>query len=121
MGQAQGRGPGRGAGRVQGKSLQVGGDMQVLLSSIGSLGDVQPRVQVIIPHNYDQFYWAHRVGQLGVGVSGPARDDLTVDALVQALRECLRPEVTMRAQALAGRMELHGARIAAERLTNEFG
>jgi vancomycin aglycone glucosyltransferase len=79
------------------------------------------RAQVIIPHNYDQFYWAHRVHQLGVGVSGPIRDDLTVDALVPALRECLRPELTTRAQALAGRMELHGARIAAERLTKEFG
>ncbi|HEX9076800.1 MAG TPA: glycosyltransferase [Anaerolineae bacterium] len=79
------------------------------------------RAQVIIPHNYDQFYWAHRVQQSGVGVSGPTRDDLTVDALVQALRECLRPEVATRAQALAGRMESHGARIAAERLTNEFG
>ena len=78
------------------------------------------RAQVIIPHNYDQFYWAHRVQQLGVGVSGPMRDDLTVDALVQALRECLRPEVTARAQALAGRIELHGARIAAERLVHEF-
>jgi vancomycin aglycone glucosyltransferase len=77
--------------------------------------------QVMIPHNYDQFYWAHRVQQLGVGVSGPMRDDLTVDALVQALRDCLQPEVTARAQDLAGRMELHGARIAAERLTNEFG
>ena len=79
------------------------------------------RAQVIIPHNYDQFYWAHRMHQLGVGVSGPTRDDLTVNALVQALRECLRPDVTTRAQALAGRIELHGARIAAERLTNEFG
>ena len=58
---------------------------------------------------------------LGVGVSGSTRDDLSLDALVQALRECLRPEVTTRAQALAGRIELHGARIAAERLTNEFG
>jgi UDP:flavonoid glycosyltransferase YjiC (YdhE family) len=77
--------------------------------------------QVIIPHNCDQFYWAHRVHQLVVGVSGPTRDDLTVDALVQALRLCSRPEVTTRAQALAGRIELHGARIAAERLANEFG
>jgi vancomycin aglycone glucosyltransferase len=77
--------------------------------------------QVIIPHNYDQFYWAYRVGQLGAGVSGPLRDDLTVDNLVQALRECLRPEVTTRAQELAEHMELHGARIAAERLTDEFG
>ena len=76
--------------------------------------------QVIIPHHYDQFYFAHRIQQLGVGVEGPMRDDLTVDALVQALRECLQPEVTARAQALAGQIELHGARIAAQRLTNEF-
>ncbi len=77
--------------------------------------------QVIIPHNYDQFYWARRVQELGVGVSGPTRDDLTVDALAQALRVCFRPEVTARARELAGRMELHGARLAAERLTDEFG
>lgn len=79
------------------------------------------RAQIIIPHNYDQFYWAHRVHQLGVGVSGPTRDDLSVDTLVQAMRECLQPEVTRRAQALAGRVELHGAHIAAERLIDEFG
>jgi vancomycin aglycone glucosyltransferase len=76
--------------------------------------------QVIIPHNYDQFYWAHRVQQLGVGVSGPMRDDLSVDGLAQALRACLQPEVTERAQALAGRIEQHGARIAAQRLSREF-
>ncbi len=79
------------------------------------------RAQVVIPHNYDQFYWAHRVQQLGVGVSGPTRDDLTLDALVQALRQCLQPKVASRAQALAGCIELHGARLAAGRLTNEFG
>jgi hypothetical protein len=56
-----------------------------------------------------------------VGVSGPLHDDLTVDALLQALRECLPPELATRAQALAGRMELNGARVAAERLVNEFG
>jgi vancomycin aglycone glucosyltransferase len=75
------------------------------------------RAQVIIPHNYDQFYWAHRVQELGVGVSGPMRDD----GLAQALRDCLRPEMTRRAQALAGRIEQHGARKAAERLIDEFG
>jgi len=77
--------------------------------------------QVIIPHNYDQFYWAHRIQQLGSGVSGPLRDDITVDNLAQALREALQPEVRMRARELAGRMELHGARLAAERLMSEFG
>ena len=79
------------------------------------------RPQVIIPHYYDQFYWAHRVQELGVGVSGPLRDDLSIDGLVRALRECLQSDVATRAQALPGRMELHGARIAAERLTNELG
>lgn len=78
------------------------------------------RAQVVVPHNYDQFYWAHRVQQLGIGVSGPARDDLSVEALVQALGACLRLEVIERAQALAGRIEQHGARIAAERLADEF-
>jgi vancomycin aglycone glucosyltransferase len=78
------------------------------------------RAQVIIPHNYDQFYWAHRVEQLRVGVSGPARDDLTVEGLAQALHAGLLPEVTARAQMLAGSFELDGARIAAERLAHEF-
>ena len=77
--------------------------------------------QVIIPHNYDQFYWAHRIQQLGAGVYGPLRDDITVDNVAQALREALQPEVTTRAHEVAGHMELHGARIAAERLTDEFG
>jgi vancomycin aglycone glucosyltransferase len=78
------------------------------------------KAQVVIPHNYDQFYWAHRVQQLGVGVSGPTRDDLSLDTLVQALRQCLLPEATSRALEQAGRMELNGARIAAQRLTDEF-
>jgi vancomycin aglycone glucosyltransferase len=77
--------------------------------------------QVIVPHGYDQFYWAHQVQQLGVGVFGPTRDELSVDTLVKALRDCLRPELTARAIALSSRVELHGARIAAERLANEFG
>jgi vancomycin aglycone glucosyltransferase len=79
------------------------------------------RAQIIIPHNYDQFYWAHRLQQLGVGVSGLVRDELSMDGLAGALRAGLRLEVTAQAQALAGRMELHGARIAAQRLASEFG
>jgi vancomycin aglycone glucosyltransferase len=78
------------------------------------------RPQVIIPHNYDQFYWAHRIQKLGSGISGPLRDDISVESLAQALHKSLRPEVAAHAKDLAGRMELHGARIAAERLTNEF-
>jgi vancomycin aglycone glucosyltransferase len=74
------------------------------------------RPQVIVPHLYDQFYWAHRVETLGVGVEGPPTTELTVDGLAESLRACLAPNLAARAEALASRMERHGARIAAERL-----
>jgi len=78
------------------------------------------RPQVIIPHNYDQFFWAHRVQQLGAGVSGPGKDGLSTDTLVQALRDCLQPETERRARELAGIVEGNGARVAAKRLESEF-
>lgn len=78
------------------------------------------RPQVIVPHNYDQFYWAHQVQVLGVGASVSTVQVLTVDALVEALRECLKRETMERAAALAEHIEPHGARIAAERLTATF-
>jgi vancomycin aglycone glucosyltransferase len=72
--------------------------------------------QVVVPHIYDQFYWAHRVRELGVGVSGPSRDRLSVGAMVSALRECGRVETRALAQALATRIELRGACLAAREL-----
>lgn len=77
--------------------------------------------QVIIPHSYDQFYWAHRVQELKIGVSGPARDVMSVENVAQALSEVLQPEWKERTRELGSRMEQNGARIAAERLTHEFG
>lgn len=74
------------------------------------------RPQVIVPHMYDQFYWAQRVAALGIGVASPVTAELTVDGLADALDACLQPELAARAETLAGRMERHGARIAAERL-----
>lgn len=79
------------------------------------------RAQVIIPHLYDQYYWANRVQQLGVGAAGPTRERLTTDALVCALRESLQPAMTTHAQTLVSRMEGRGVTIAAERLVTEFG
>jgi vancomycin aglycone glucosyltransferase len=79
------------------------------------------RPQVIVPHNYDQFYWAERVQRLSVGVSGPARDELSVDGLAKALEKSLQPDTAANAMSLAGRMERQGARYAAERLVEEFG
>ncbi len=72
--------------------------------------------QVIVPHLYDQYYWAHRVQQLGIGVAGPTRAELTAAAVTSALQECIQPELAARARDLASRIELRGAQIAAARL-----
>lgn len=79
------------------------------------------RAQVIVPHLYDQYYWAHRVQQMGVGVSGPSGEHLTVDGVASGLRESLKPGIKPHAQALASRIERHGTTIAARRLVSEFG
>lgn len=76
--------------------------------------------QVIVPHNYDQYYWARRVAKLGIGAPGPQAKDLTAGGLIRALRQCLEPEVTAAAQSIAYRIELYGARNAAERLVQQF-
>jgi vancomycin aglycone glucosyltransferase len=41
--------------------------------------------QVVVPHLLDQFYWAARVTDLGLGVALPPRRRLTADALAGAL------------------------------------
>ncbi len=74
------------------------------------------RPQVLLPQSYDQFYWTQRMVDLGVGVEGPGMAELSVDGLAEALRTALEPTVVARAEDLAGRIELHGARSAAERL-----
>lgn len=74
------------------------------------------RSQVVVPRLYDQYYWSHRVEQLGVGVTVAGPEDLTVSTATAALRECLRPSITERALYLAGRIELHGTHRAAARL-----
>ena len=76
--------------------------------------------QVVVPHNYDQFYWARRVEKLGIGVAGPQAKELTAGGLISALRRCFKPEAAAAAQSLAVRVELYGARNAAERLIGEF-
>ncbi len=76
--------------------------------------------QVIVPHNYDQFYWAHRVQTLGIGASGPSRDELSVDSLVEVLRVSLQPKVLQRARALSAQIEPEGARIAAKQIVSQF-
>jgi len=72
--------------------------------------------QVIVPHHYDQPYWARRVSELGIGVSGPERGQLAPENFEQALRGALSAGVVSRAREFAANMEPRGARRAAERL-----
>ena len=76
--------------------------------------------QVIAPHLYDQYYWAHRVEAVGIGFAGPTREELTVSTMTAALEKAVSPGVAIRAQALAGRLEAKGAQIAADRLIRKF-
>lgn len=76
--------------------------------------------QLIVPHLYDQYYWAHRVQQLGIGVSGPVHDELDVAELTAALRSCLNFDTRERAYLVGERIERRGARMAAERLIREY-
>lgn len=77
--------------------------------------------QLLIPHLYDQYYWAHRVARLGIGGPALRASRLTLEALISALQRSLEPQMAERARVVAPRIEPHGARIAAERLVREFG
>jgi UDP:flavonoid glycosyltransferase YjiC (YdhE family) len=74
--------------------------------------------QVLVPHLLDQFYFARRVRELGVGVATEARRELDFDALAVCIDAVLENEILAeRAAALGERMRArdpHGA--AADRL-----
>lgn len=75
--------------------------------------------QVLVPHLYDQFYWAKRVRQLGIGVSAGKAKHLTTDKLVTALRRCSEKDLVERSKAFANHIVLNGAQVAAERIRCE--
>jgi vancomycin aglycone glucosyltransferase len=67
--------------------------------------------QVLIPQHYDQFYFAERVRQLGIGASA------TVDSLNGALADALQSQTATRAKSTALRVRADGAMVAARALT----
>ncbi|MEE4361377.1 MAG: glycosyltransferase [Pseudomonadales bacterium] len=77
--------------------------------------------QVIVPHLMDQYYWAHRMTQLGVGRGAGRAEALHPDRLADALEAALQPAVAARARDLGARIDPDGAHRAAERLIAEFG
>ncbi len=76
--------------------------------------------QVITPMFSDQFYWASRVVELGLGATTP-HATLTEESLIRLLRELLDPAIETRARALAGHMRSDGADVAARRLELDYG
>ncbi|HTQ98839.1 MAG TPA: nucleotide disphospho-sugar-binding domain-containing protein, partial [Candidatus Acidoferrum sp.] len=74
--------------------------------------------QLLVPHNYDQFWWARRIQQLGVGAS-VARDGLDTTLAQIALHSVLTASMAMQAKALASRMVTNGAVLAAQQCTGE--
>jgi vancomycin aglycone glucosyltransferase len=75
--------------------------------------------QVITPMFNDQFYWAGRIVDLGIGTTTP-HAALTEESLTGALREVLAPAVADRARTFAGQVGRDGATIAARRLEEEY-
>jgi vancomycin aglycone glucosyltransferase len=76
--------------------------------------------QLVIPHLYDQHYWADRVRALAIG-SAHAASAITADALSPALAQCLQLEVANNARALSASVRRNGTEVAAERLAALVG
>jgi vancomycin aglycone glucosyltransferase len=76
--------------------------------------------QVIAPMFGDQFYWANRIVDLGLGAMTP-HATMTEESLTASLREALRPAVEVLARTLAGQVRRDGAEVAARRLELEYG
>ncbi len=72
--------------------------------------------QVVVPMFGDQFYWASRIGALGVGSA--LVGSLTTETLATALREALEPETAERARGLVRQLRADGATVAARRLVS---
>src|SRR5919198_1132374 len=58
--------------------------------------------QVILPHLLDQYYWAHRVAQLGLGPRGLSVELVNADVLTDRVAAALEdPRIGSRAAAFA--------------------
>jgi len=58
--------------------------------------------QVIMPHIYDQFYWARQVRNLGIGRYTGFNEKLTIESITRAINDCLTDEsIAARAREVA--------------------
>lgn len=75
--------------------------------------------QVIVPQIGDQPYWARRVAELGIGAAHDGAAP-TAASLSAALEMALAPKVPARARALAGKVRVNGADVAAKWLADRM-
>jgi vancomycin aglycone glucosyltransferase len=71
--------------------------------------------QVLVPHRYDQHYWARRIAELGVG-GALAPGTLAEGTLAAALDRALQPDTVARAVRLALEVRTDGARVTARQI-----
>jgi vancomycin aglycone glucosyltransferase len=71
--------------------------------------------QVVIPHLYDQYYWAGQVQRLGIG-TGLTPDTPSAGSLTLALEHSLKPKVVARAKSIARTVRRDGVQRAAQQL-----
>ncbi|WP_460768869.1 glycosyltransferase [Mariniluteicoccus flavus] len=77
---------------------------------------------VVVPHVADQFFWAHRLHEVGVAPRGLPRPLLTASRLERLLHVALDPHVAARARALGERVrEEDGTGAAVRRLESLVG
>jgi vancomycin aglycone glucosyltransferase len=72
--------------------------------------------QVVIPMFGDQFSWASRIRDLGIGTSAMLAT-LTTQGVTAALQEALRSAIAAQARVVGDRVTADGAAIAARHLT----
>src|SRR5262249_25312742 len=71
--------------------------------------------QVVIPHHYDQHYWARQVQRLGIGTAHTPGTP-TTESVIAALEQTLTPDVAARAKSVATAVRRDGAHVAAQQL-----
>jgi UDP:flavonoid glycosyltransferase YjiC (YdhE family) len=71
--------------------------------------------QVVIPHHYDQHYWARQVQRLGIGTAQMPGTP-TTESLIRALEQTLTPDVAARAEAVATAVRRDGVQVAVQQL-----
>ena len=69
--------------------------------------------QLIVPNVFDQFYWGHRIEELGIGLACRNVLTISVDSLVGALQQLMTQQRAQRAMEVSQNINVHGTENAA--------